>query len=243
METQEIIGTFTGHLGPVFSCMWSPLDPDYLISGSADFTVQIWKISEQEAIMPTEKPTSRKIKTKKKKNHIDKSSSIVKNNENEDEISKMKSSESQNSINAEKKNNNSKKDSKKRAYFPIYSKRLNSKTAILASIRTLLKSIKGENESEDEYKKQEADDNENGENSEDVGDGKNEENKERKEKVEEKLETNENNDTMESNENDKTLETDETNVPSIFAGKEQILDIIKEESKIIVLFFSMKCLI
>lgn len=48
--------------------MWSPLNPDLIISGSADFTVRIWKLSEQEVKLPVEnlvKP--KKVRTKKKK--------------------------------------------------------------------------------------------------------------------------------------------------------------------------------
>lgn len=246
VETQEIIATFTGHLGPVFSCMWSPLDPDFMISGSADFTVQIWKISEQEAIMPTEKPTSRKVKTKKKKNNLEKALTL-KSNDNEEDLSKSRANEQQQNV-LEKKNN-SKKDSKKREYFTVYSKRLNTKTAVLESIRTLINSVKGENESEKEGESEEKE--KTGdvsrnveENSEKQGETegvkesreKLSETVEEREKVEEKekesREIKEINEVTESNDNDKQLESRETNVPSIFAGKEHVLDIIKEESKI-----------
>lgn len=236
METQEIIGTFTGHLGPVFSLMWSPLDPDYLVSGSADFTVQIWKISDQEAIMPTEK-TSRKVKTKKKKNHLDK---CLKSNENDEEMTKMKTSESQNSI---EKKSNSKKDSKKRAYFSVYSKRLNNKSCVLASIKTLLKSMKGENEEMETRKEIEEKEGSEEETIEKKTEEKIEigekmgirEKIETKEKSETKgnIKTKENNEKTEFRDDDEDVENAETNVPSIFAGKEQVLDIIKEESKII----------
>lgn len=243
VETQEIIATFTGHLGPVFSCMWSPLDPDFMISGSADFTVQIWKISEQEAIMPTEKPTSRKVKTKKKKNNLEKALTL-KSNDNEEDLSKSRANEQQQNV-LEKKNN-SKKDSKKREYFTVYSKRLNTKTAVLESIRTLINSVKGENESEKEGESEEKE--KTGdvsrnveENSEKQGETegvkesreKLSETVEEREKVEEKekesREIKEINEVTESNDNDKQLESRETNVPSIFAGKEHVLDIIKEE--------------
>lgn len=138
MESQELIGTFTGHSGPVFCCMWSPLDPDFIITGSADFTVKIWKLSDHEAVMPT---ISKKVRTKKKKHQIEKSSKT----EGEEEALKMKQSDSQNSIHEKK--NATKKDLKKKINtFPVYNKTLNNKAAILSSVKTLLKSVKGEDD-------------------------------------------------------------------------------------------------
>lgn len=42
VETQEVLGTFTGHDAPVLSCMWSPLKPQLIITGSVDFTLRVW---------------------------------------------------------------------------------------------------------------------------------------------------------------------------------------------------------
>ena len=51
--------------------MWSPLDSDLIITGSADFFLKIWKISEQSISMPKEtKLAAKKIRTKKKPNEI-----------------------------------------------------------------------------------------------------------------------------------------------------------------------------
>ena len=51
------------------SCMWSPLSQDLIISGSGDFTLRIWNITNQEKL--SNPPMNLKIKgkrTKKKKN-------------------------------------------------------------------------------------------------------------------------------------------------------------------------------
>ena len=147
MESQELIGTYTGHSGPVFCCMWSPLDPDFIITGSADFTVQIWKLSGLEAVMPTGKSLSKKVKTKKKKHQVEKSPKA----EVEEEASKMKQNDSQNSI-YEKKNITKKDLKKKMTYFPVYNKALNNRAAILSSIKSLLENIKSESDLETEVK-------------------------------------------------------------------------------------------
>ncbi|XP_033216960.1 gem-associated protein 5 [Belonocnema kinseyi] len=183
VESQELLGTFTGHSGPVFCCMWSPLDPDFIITGSADFTVKIWKLSDHEAVMPT---ISKKVRTKKKKHQIEKSSKA----EGEEEATaalKVKQSDSQNSIH-EKKTATKKDLKKKITTFPVYNKTLNNKTAILSSVRTLLKSIKSENDPEMEEVK--------------------------------------------DNDEEKDI-TEEECVPSIFAGKESVLKIIDSEKTVL----------
>ena len=163
--------------------MWSPLDADFVISGSGDFTVQIWKISDHEAIMPTEKPPSKKIRTKKKKNQLVKSPM---SNESVEEVSKTTQSDSP-IIVFEKKSIVKKESKKKTTYFPAYTKSLNNKAAVLSSVKTLLTQLKVENDTE---KKED-----NGENDVEI------------------------------------KENEMENVPSIFAGKESVSEIIKKESK------------
>lgn len=65
------------HCGPVLCCMWSPLDPDFIITGSADFTIRIWKVAYN---LP-QKKLSKKIlsKTKEKENKTNKNISIENN--------------------------------------------------------------------------------------------------------------------------------------------------------------------
>lgn len=53
--------------------MWSPLDPDFILTGSADFTVRIWRVSEQAVRLPIENPTKpKKVRTKKNKHKVEK---------------------------------------------------------------------------------------------------------------------------------------------------------------------------
>lgn len=69
VESQEIIATYNSHLGPVQCCMWSPFSQDLMITGSTDFTVRIWTVSDQKVIAAaaaTKTPTRGK-RTKKKK--------------------------------------------------------------------------------------------------------------------------------------------------------------------------------
>lgn len=63
VETQELIATYTAHSGPVMCCMWSPLDPDYVITGSADSTVRIWKVSNN----PPQEKVHTKVQKKSKR--------------------------------------------------------------------------------------------------------------------------------------------------------------------------------
>jgi len=53
-----------GHDGPVLSCMWSPLKPQLIITGSLDFTLRVWDYTS-----PKQSPVrSTDIKFVKKKN-------------------------------------------------------------------------------------------------------------------------------------------------------------------------------
>lgn len=36
------MGTYMGHDGPVLCCMWSPLKPQLIMTGSSDFMLRIW---------------------------------------------------------------------------------------------------------------------------------------------------------------------------------------------------------
>lgn len=67
METQELLATYMDHLGNVFCCMWSPLDPDLIITGSTDFTLRIWRLSDQKPREITNVKKARQKKSKKKK--------------------------------------------------------------------------------------------------------------------------------------------------------------------------------
>lgn len=67
METQELIATYKGHSGPVLCCMWSPLSSNFIITGSADFTVRIWKIDHNLPQEPVHQKTSKKSEKKQQK--------------------------------------------------------------------------------------------------------------------------------------------------------------------------------
>lgn len=63
VEKQELMGTYMGHDGPVLCCMWSPLKPQLILSGSSDFTVHIWNYT-----LPAQSPKQLSdIKVMKKK--------------------------------------------------------------------------------------------------------------------------------------------------------------------------------
>lgn len=36
------MGTYMAHDGPVLCCMWSPLKPQLILTGSSDFMLRIW---------------------------------------------------------------------------------------------------------------------------------------------------------------------------------------------------------
>lgn len=36
------MGTYMGHDGPVLCCMWNPLKPQLIMTGSSDFMLRIW---------------------------------------------------------------------------------------------------------------------------------------------------------------------------------------------------------
>lgn len=47
--------------------MWSPLDPNCIITGSADFTVRIWRVNCNDAVLPPETADKKSSKKNKKK--------------------------------------------------------------------------------------------------------------------------------------------------------------------------------
>ena len=48
----EPIANYRGHIGRIFTCQWSALDEDAIYTGSDDFTVRKWKISQCEHKCP-----------------------------------------------------------------------------------------------------------------------------------------------------------------------------------------------
>lgn len=57
-----------GHDGPVLCCMWSPLKPQMIMTGSSDFTLHIWNytLPAQSPKQPSDiKTTKKKCKQKK----------------------------------------------------------------------------------------------------------------------------------------------------------------------------------
>lgn len=71
VEKQELMGTYMGHDGPVLSCMWSPLKPQLIMTGSSDFTLHIWNYT-----LPAQSPKQLSdIKAEKKKHKQQKKSS------------------------------------------------------------------------------------------------------------------------------------------------------------------------
>ncbi|XP_039280027.1 gem-associated protein 5 isoform X2 [Nilaparvata lugens] len=47
--------SYLSHHNAVLTAVWSPLDPDVIISGSADNTLRVWRLSEQTDKRPSEK--------------------------------------------------------------------------------------------------------------------------------------------------------------------------------------------
>lgn len=70
------MGTYIGHDGPVLCCMWSPLKPQLIMTGSSDFMLRIWDytLAEQSPKQMSD------IKFLKKKQKSQKKSSKSKTN-------------------------------------------------------------------------------------------------------------------------------------------------------------------
>lgn len=62
--------------------MWSSLDPDLIITGSADFTLRLWRISTQSVLFPEKKSISKKSKSKKNKQKINEDNNATTNDVN-----------------------------------------------------------------------------------------------------------------------------------------------------------------
>ncbi|XP_043490699.1 gem-associated protein 5 [Polistes fuscatus] len=148
VEKQEVIATFVDHHGCIYSCMWSPIDPDVILTGSADLTLRLWRISSQSAIMPERKSILKKNTSVKSKQKLNEDSNTGSNNPrveniNTSEITTEKKplellkikTEVSTAITKEVQ----KKMKEKKTYFPIHSKIMNNKLAILKSIKSLIK--------------------------------------------------------------------------------------------------------
>lgn len=70
------MGTYMSHDGPVLCCMWSPLKPQFIMTGSSDFVLRIWDYTSAEQ---APKPSS-DIKFLKKKQKSQKKSLKIKVN-------------------------------------------------------------------------------------------------------------------------------------------------------------------
>ncbi|XP_015184665.1 PREDICTED: gem-associated protein 5 [Polistes dominula] len=146
VDKQEVIATFVNHQGPVYSCMWSPIDPDVIITGSADLTLRLWKISSQSVVKPKQKSkknTSVKIKQRLKENSNTGSNSSnvenIKTSEVTTEQKPLETEKNQTEISMATTKEVNKKSKEKKSYFPIQSKVMNTKLAILKSIKSLIK--------------------------------------------------------------------------------------------------------
>lgn len=49
---EAALANYRGHVGYLLSVDWSPVDPDVIWTGGKDFTVQEWRVSEQEFTKP-----------------------------------------------------------------------------------------------------------------------------------------------------------------------------------------------
>ena len=63
------MGTYMSHDGPVLCCMWSPLKPQLIMTGSSDFTLHIWNytLSAQSPKQPSDIKASKKKQKQQKK--------------------------------------------------------------------------------------------------------------------------------------------------------------------------------
>jgi len=71
-----------GHDGPVLCCMWSPLKPQLIMTGSSDFTLHIWNYT-----LPAQSPKQLSdIKAMKKKHKQQKKLSKNKTDDQENNL-------------------------------------------------------------------------------------------------------------------------------------------------------------
>lgn len=49
---EAAVSNYRGHVGYLLCVDWSPVDPDVVWTGGKDFTVQEWKVSQQEFTNP-----------------------------------------------------------------------------------------------------------------------------------------------------------------------------------------------
>jgi WD40 repeat protein len=54
VPSQQAVANFGLHSSHVYCCMWCPFDPDLVITGSADCTLRMWKVSGQSHALPSE---------------------------------------------------------------------------------------------------------------------------------------------------------------------------------------------
>lgn len=59
VPNQAPLISYHGHGSHVMSGLWSPLDPDLVMTGSADGTVQCWRMSKQTTTRPSDKKKSK----------------------------------------------------------------------------------------------------------------------------------------------------------------------------------------
>ncbi|XP_066991997.1 gem-associated protein 5 [Anabrus simplex] len=64
VPSQLPVGNYSLHSGIVYSCSWSPLDPDLIMTGSADFTLRVWRVSKLTNKLPVDKKKQRKTESK-----------------------------------------------------------------------------------------------------------------------------------------------------------------------------------
>lgn len=153
VESQEVIASYASHFGPVFCCMWSPFSQDLIITGSADFTLRIWNISNQKILIPLQsKSASKGKRTKKKKinetdtesKQINDESKIVVNDTQIVEV-KLNSEDIDNSYNNIDKLAKKKKP-KKVTHFPVYAEISNNSKIWCSSVQNLLIALESENQ-------------------------------------------------------------------------------------------------
>lgn len=136
--------------------MWSPLDPDYIITGSSDFTIRVWKVSDQKVFIPTEKPQTKRVRTKKSNKNkkaskslmsesLDETSSVISVNPTETSLSECMEACTLDERPESSVIQKSKKDRpKKIAYLSAYSRRMGEKSWRVKSLRDLIKNTKSQ---------------------------------------------------------------------------------------------------
>lgn len=64
---KTLLGTYTMHKNHVMTCLFSPFDPNLIISGSSDYTVKVWNMTEECISQPLSKVTRRSIRAAQKR--------------------------------------------------------------------------------------------------------------------------------------------------------------------------------